>query len=159
MSSIEEVFEENRGKLFAYILRMTGNIDTAHDILQESITRCMEHYRSREVSAALLFTVARNSLIDHVRKSGRFLSLEDCYADPCADQEYTAIIRDDYRNVLKGLQRLSEEERDILSMAVSSDFSYEEISLIMSMSVSNIKVKVHRARIKLKLYLEGKENA
>lgn len=157
MDSIVCMFEENRDKLFAYIFRMTGNSDTAHDILQESFTRCIEHYRGREVCSSLLFTIARNAIIDHSRKSGRYLSLEDCPADQHSDQEHAAIVRDSYQKVLKGLQTLGADERDILSMVASSGLSYEEISRIMEMSVSNIKVIVHRARIKLKSYLEGKE--
>lgn len=158
MESIERVFEENRAKLFAYLLRMTGSADTAHDILQESVARCIEHYRDREITSSLLFTIARNALIDGARKAGRYASLEDSHADPHAGPEHSAIVMDGFRRVLKGLQRLSADERDILSMAVSCDLSYDEISRIMGTSVSNIKVIVHRARIKLKKHLEGEEH-
>ncbi len=155
MSSMECLLDANRGKLFAYLLRVAGDSDTARDILQESVTRCIERYRDRDISLSLLFTVARNTFIDHVRKSGRNVVFEDLHADPRADQEHTAIVRDRFRKVLQGLQTLREDERDILSMVVSSDLSYEEISRVTAMSVSNVKVTVHRARIKLKKYLEG----
>jgi RNA polymerase sigma-70 factor, ECF subfamily len=155
MHSIEHIFEAHRDRLFAYLLRMTGNSETAHDILQESITRCMERYRGRDVSPSLIFTVARNAFIDHVRKNGRYAELDDSHPDPGASQEHMAIVKDDFQNVLKGLQSLSEEERDILSMVAGGVLPYDEIAVIMAMSVANIKVKVHRARLKLKQYLEG----
>jgi RNA polymerase sigma-70 factor (ECF subfamily) len=53
------------------------------------------------------------------------------------------------------MQTLSEDERDILSMVAGGGLSYDEIASVMAMSVANIKVKVHRARLRLKQYLEG----
>ena len=45
---------------------------------------------------------------------------------------------------------LAPEERDALSLAVSSDLSYREIAQITGTSEGNVKVRVHRARIKLR---------
>ena len=56
------------------------------------------------------------------------------------------------------LQKLDDDERDILSLILSSDLSYREIATIAGISEANVKVKVHRARIKLKKMLEGDEN-
>jgi RNA polymerase sigma-70 factor, ECF subfamily len=158
MHSIEHIFETYRGRMFAYLLRMTGSSDTAHDILQESVARCLERYRDREVSPSLLFTVARNAFIDHVRKNSRYAELDDEHPDPATGQEHAVITKDSFMNVLKGMQTLSEEERDILSMVAGGGLSYDEIAVVMAMSVGNIKVKVHRARLKLKQYLEGENH-
>jgi len=155
MHTIAHTVEEHGGRLFAYLLRLTGNRDTAHDILQESVTRCMERYAGREVSPSLLFTVARNAFIDHVRRNGRYAGLDDDHPDPAADQEHAAIVKDGFLKVLRGLQTLSDDERDILSMVAGGGLSYGEIAGIMSMSAGKVKVKVHRARLKLKEYLEG----
>lgn len=158
MRGIDKIFEENRSRLFAYLLRMTGSSDMAHDILQESITRCLDHYRDRDVSPSLLFTVARNAYIDHVRKSARNAVLEDVHADCRADQERDAIAKDRFRRVLMGMQELCEEDRDILSMVAGGDLSYGEISTVLGLSVANIKVRVHRARLRLRQYMEGDSN-
>ncbi len=130
----------------------------AHDILQESITRCLEHYRGRDVAPSLLFTVARNAYIDHVRKTARHIELDDVHADTHADQEQKAITKDRFRQVLRGMQELGEEDRDILSMVAGGDLSYAEISSVMGISVANIKVRVHRTRLRLRQYLEGENN-
>jgi RNA polymerase sigma-70 factor (ECF subfamily) len=151
---IETIFEENKGKLFSYLVRMAGNADTASDILQESVTRCMERYQDHAISPALLFTVARNALIDHMRRHSRHTGLEEGHRDDRADPERSLLIRDRYARVLAGLQRLDPEERDIISLVVSSGLSYRGIAAVMSMSEANIKVKVHRARLKLKSFLQ-----
>jgi RNA polymerase sigma-70 factor (ECF subfamily) len=158
MSCIKRVFEENRDRLFAYLLRMTGSRDMAHDILQESITRCFEHYRNRDIAPALLFTVARNAYIDHVRKTSRNIDLDDSHADEGPDLEHQAIAKERFRRVLRGIRELSEEDRDILSMVAGGDLSYGEISSVLDISVANVKVRVHRARLRLRHYMEGEGN-
>ncbi len=156
MDPFESVFETTRGKLFAYLLRMTRNGDTARDILQECARRCLEHYRGREITPPLLFAIARNLFVDHLRKASRLTLLEESHPDTLPSPERTAIVQDQFRRVLEGLQTLGQEERDILSMIVSSGLPYEEIARIQGTTVSNIKVKVHRARTKLRRYLEGR---
>ncbi len=154
MHPMETIFEENKGRLFSYLVRMTGDPDVARDILQESFTRCMERYDDREVVPALLFTVARNAFIDHLRRISRYTGLKDDERDTRADPEHALVTRDRCARVLAGLQRLNRDERDVLSMVVSSTLSYAEIAEVMCMSVANVKVKVHRARLKLRDYLE-----
>jgi RNA polymerase sigma-70 factor (ECF subfamily) len=59
-------------------------------------------------------------------------------------------VREDYRRVLTAMQKLAPEERDVLSLVVSSDLSYREIAKVTGTSEGNVKVRVHRARVKLK---------
>ncbi len=155
---IESIFEANKDRLFSYIVRMTGDADEAHDILQESIMRYMEHYGAENNSRALLFTIARNALIDHTRRRRvHLVELDDDHEDPCTGQEHALLVKDSYRQVLSGLQALADDERDILAMVVSSDLSYQEIAGVTGMSVANVKVKVHRARLRLRNLLKGEE--
>lgn len=60
------------------------------------------------------------------------------------------MVREDYRRVQAALQKLTPEERDALSLTISSDLSYREIARVTGASEGNIKVRVHRARMKLK---------
>jgi len=64
--------------------------------------------------------------------------------------ESRMMVREDYRRVLAAMQELEQEERDILSLVVSSGLSYREIARIAGTSEANVKVRVHRARVKLK---------
>jgi len=46
----------------------------------------------------------------------------------------------------KVLKLLDDDEKKLFIMAVADDLSYDEISRLTGISVSNIKVKIHRAR-------------
>jgi RNA polymerase sigma-70 factor (ECF subfamily) len=121
-------------------MRSTGDYYLSGDILQESFTRYLEKYGEEGPRPALLYTIARNAVVDGYRRQGRDTLLGDA-----KDQS-----REDYRRVLAAMQELKQEERDILSLVVSSRLPYREIARIAGTSEANVKVRVHRARVKLK---------
>jgi RNA polymerase sigma-70 factor (ECF subfamily) len=65
------------------------------------------------------------------------------------------MVREQYRQVLSAMQTLKTDERDILALTVSSQLSYRDISSIVGISESNVKVKVHRARAKLRQFIQA----
>lgn len=149
-----EFYKEHKDRLFAYLMRMTGDYYLSSDIMQESFTRYFEHYRDKGGSVSLLYTIARNTLFDHTRKQGRTTQLDSDQEDNSSDQEHALMVREEYRRVLGAMQRLEKDARDILTLAVSGVLSYREIASIAGISEANVKVKVHRARLKLKKILK-----
>ena len=148
-----EFYTKHKDRLFAYLMRMTGDYYLSSDIMQESFTRYLEHYGNKGESVSLLYTIARNALADHARKRGRTTQLDGDQEDSACDQEHALMVREEYRRVLGAIQRLEKNERDILALAVSGVLSYREIASIAGTSEANVKVKVHRARLKLKKIL------
>jgi len=131
-------------------MRSTGNYYLSGDILQESFTRYLEKYGEEGQNSALLYTIARNAVMDGYRKQGRDAPLLDEQEPSANNPETEMLVREDYRQVLAAMQKLEPEERDILSLVVSSDMPYREIARIAGTSEANVKVRVHRARVKLK---------
>jgi len=150
-------YENHKDKLFSYLMRMTGDYHLSGDIMQESFVRYLEHY-GQEDTPSLLYTIARNTFFDHVRRQKRSALIENDQRESYIDQDRVLMAREEYRRVLLALQKLEEDERDILSLILSSDLSYREIATIAGISEANVKVKVHRARLKLRKMLEGDEN-
>ncbi len=159
MEQYETFYQKHKTQIFNYLMRMTGEYYLASDILQESFTRCLEHYGKRPPSLALLFTIARNALFDSFRLQRRNRPLADEPSTGTVNQEQQLLIRDEYRRVLKAMQELSEDEREILALAITDGLSYLEIAAIVGISIGNVKVKVHRSRLKLRESLsKGDEN-
>jgi RNA polymerase sigma-70 factor (ECF subfamily) len=88
-----------------------------------------------------------------VRKEEHKTESKEDQADCSVDQERTLMVRQEYRHVLLAMEKLEKDERDLLAIAISGNFSYREIAAITGLSVANVKVKVHRARLKLKKIL------
>ena len=157
MRKFREFYQQERERLFAYLIRCTGDYYLAGDILQEAFTRYLEKYGQRRPSPALLYTIARNALIDGHRKQGRDTPLFEEPAQPQHNPEAHLAVREEYRQVLAAMQKLAAEEREALSLAISSDLSYREIARITGTSEANVKVRVHRARVKLRKVLNTGE--
>ncbi len=160
MNRFRQFYTDYRDKLFGYLLRKTGNAHIAADLAQETFTRYLERYKNHEQSPALLFTIGRNLFYDQTRQAqhqSRIIANEDIVQDMVADQEETYLARERSGKILAALEKLGDEERDILALVVSSVLSYQEIADIRKCSVANIKVKVHRARQKLKKILQEQQ--
>ncbi len=149
MEQFKSFYSAHKDRLFSYLLKRTGDYSLAADIMQESFTRYLEKY-GKEGSAALLYTIARHAVIDTFRR-------QDCGTQPLEerdhigpDQEANYLVRDECRRVLAALRNLEPDERDVLSLVVSSGLSYREIAVVTGLSEANVKIKVHRARLKLK---------
>ena len=150
MANFRAFYKKHRERLFAYLMRSTGDYYLSGDILQESFTRYLEKYGEDLLNPALLYTIARNAVVDGHRKKGRDSPLLDEQEPSPNNPETDMMVREDYRRVLAAMQELEPEERDILSLVVSSGLPYREIARISGTSEANVKVRVHRARVKLK---------
>lgn len=153
MEKFGSFYNDYRKTLFTYLMRMTGDYYLASDIMQESFTRYLENYTEKLPNASILFTIARNALFDHSRVRQRNVQLGEDLVDGSDNQEYGFMVKQEYRHVIAALQRLNEDERDILALAISDGISYRDIASIAGISVENVKVKVHRTRLKLKKIL------
>ena len=157
MTNFRAFYKEHRDRLFGYLMRSTGDYYFAGDILQESFTRFLEKYGDEGENPALLYTIARNAVVDGYRKQGRDTVLQDAQDNSRPNPESHVMVREDYRRVLDAMQELEQEERDILSLVVSSGLPYRKIARISGTSEANVKVRVHRARVKLKKMMKTGE--
>lgn len=155
MNRFKSLYNSHKDKLFAYLLKMTGDYQLSADLMQESFTRYLERYKDSEPSTSLLFTIGRNLIIDNARRRGSQVPYEEEKNASGMDQERSLMVREQYRRVLTAMQKLSETDRDILAMTVSSDLTYSKISKIIGISEANLKVRIHRSRLKLRVLLQA----
>ncbi len=132
-------------------LKLTGNSEDASDILQESYARMLEKYHDSPVKA-LLYRTGYNLFIDSKRKA-RHTSDSDEQLNYLSSSESTQdnmLLQERYSAVMRMMEKLSESERNLISLVTSGELSYREIGQITGLSEDNVKVKVHRIRKKLK---------
>ncbi len=144
----------HKNKLFSYLMRLTGDYHLSCDITQESFIRYCQRY-NEEKNVSLLYRIAKNAFLDILRKRKKDTLLDESQKDHSNNQEHTLIVREEYRRVIKAMQKLNEDERDLLSLVLNGDLSYHEIAELTGTSEGNVKVKVHRARVRLKTILQG----
>lgn len=143
--------------VFRFIVKNLRHEEDARDVVQTAFEKL---WRNREEvdgskSKSFLFTVAYNSMIDHLRKVKRVYLKEEF-------KEEARILSRPINNTKeileRALARLSETQRSLVLLKDYEGYNYEEIGQIMNLSESQVKVYLHRARLQLKDYLVKVEN-
>lgn len=154
MDKFGAFFARHRERLFGYLMRLTGDYDLSGDLLQETFTRYLSAYGNRNENPTLLYTIARNALLDLRRKQSRSVDSNLEPQDPRGDPERRFLVREEYRQMMTALQRLKEDDRELLSLAATGELKYRQIADILGSSENGVKVRIHRARLRLRQILE-----
>jgi RNA polymerase sigma factor (sigma-70 family) len=165
-SAFSHIVDRHKDRAYNLAFRICGNREEAEEIAQDSFLkafRSLKGFKMKSSFSTWLYRIVYNTSISHVRirKKG-ILSLEDFPADatdfigsnPSEDEAEI-----EYRSSLINftLQKITDEERGLISLYYYEEMSTEEISDVTGISKSNIKVKLFRARQKMMEIIEKVE--
>jgi len=154
-----EFYTAYKSKLYKYLIYKSGDPDLAQEIVQESFARHFQHYGQQAAgSPALLFTIARNTLVDaqRYRNKHRPLSLYTVPSQVEPIQEATVVGREQMEKVVAAIEKLQKRDRQMLKLAVTG-VPYQEIATTHEVSIANVKIRIHRARKRLQKLLTEEE--
>jgi len=138
--------------LRAFAISLSGNVDRADDLVQETLLRALVNIDSFEPGtnlSAWLFTILRNHFRSEYRKRRREVDDGDgTYAESLKSQPEQEA-RVEFREFRAALAKLPSDQREALILVGASGFSYEEAAGICGCAVGTIKRRVNRARTRL----------
>jgi RNA polymerase sigma-70 factor, ECF subfamily len=138
--------------LRAFAISLSGNVDRADDLVQETLLRALVNFDSFEPGtnlSAWLFTILRNLFRSEYRKRRREVEDGDgTYAESLKSQPEQEA-RVEFREFRAALAKLPGDQREALILVGASGFSYEEAAGICGCAVGTIKSRVNRARTRL----------
>ena len=143
--------------VYRFILKNIGNEEDAKDVVQGAFEKMWVSRQQvdNERRKSFLFTVAYNTMIDHIRKNKRVVLKEDFNESA----KTTNRQQHDSKKVLnEALNRLNETQRSLVMLKDYEGYSYEEIGKITGLNESQVKVYLHRARLQLREYIVKPEN-
>src|ERR687890_2204125 len=138
--------------LRAFAISLSGNIDRADDLVQETLLRAIANIDSFQPGtnmSAWLFTILRNLFRSEYRKRRREVEDTDgSYAESLKShpEQQSRVEFEEFR---EALAKLPPDQREALILVGASGFSYEEAAAICECAVGTIKSRVNRARIRL----------
>ena len=138
--------------VYRFILKNIKNEDNARDVVQDAFAKMWEKHKdiSFKKSKSYLFTTAYHTMIDHIRKNERMISLEqNSYTEHKFEAGYS-----DLKEILdEAVDKLPEIQRSVLLLRDYEGYSYKEIGEVTNLNESQVKVYIYRARIYMKNYL------
>ena len=135
--------------LVSYATDLTGRLDVAREVVQETFVRlCSADRESVEPRLAQwLFTVSRNLATDHRRKERRMSLLDhdrtDAFASPAPPPGDAAEREDTVSAVLKCLASLPPVQQEAIRLKFQHGLSYKEIGEVMNLTVTNVGFILH----------------
>ncbi len=150
--------------VYTYGLRLTrGDRDAAEDLMQETFLRAHRFWGTYERGTnmkAWLFTICRNTYLHEQRRSRtrRETTMTDLDTSPDTlalppdlgaartdpEREFFAGLIDE--EVVKSIDALPGEYREVLVLSDLGDLTYSEISTVLGIPVGTVKSRLFRAR-------------
>jgi RNA polymerase sigma-70 factor (ECF subfamily) len=149
--------EQHRQRVYSFAYYSLRAKEDAEDVTQEVFIKLWQHWQKVDHGklGAWLMRVARNAVIDHVRKQRPAQANLDHYAD-VDDQagrsdEASEIDRQIFKDQLQlAIKSLDDPFRSIVVMRDVQGLNYADIQASLSISESQVKVYLHRGRRKLR---------
>jgi RNA polymerase sigma-70 factor (ECF subfamily) len=139
---------------FAYRLRDRG---TAEDLTQATFERALRAWSRfdprRGSEATWLITIARNLLIDHLRRdrSDRLAPIDEDLLPTVAGPEERSTTS---AELLGALWQLSDRDREVVALRYGGDLTGPEIASMLGLSLANVQQILSRSLRKLRQLLE-----
>ena len=147
---LEPLMRRHEGPLIRYAARITGDVDRARDVVQETFLRLLSDSRVEDDRVgAWLFTVCRRRALDVARKERRMRTLTQAQADSqaSADPAPPAAVqrRETLGRTLKVLRGLPLSQQEVVRLKFQNGFTYRQIAGITGLSVGNVGFLIHTA--------------
>ena len=144
-------------KVYNLALRMCGNPEDAADAAQEAFLAAwkgLPNFRGEAGFSTWLYRLTSNAAIDHLRRTRRQreeASLDDealrlDAVDDAPSPQARAEGEELRAAVLSGLNQLSDDHRQALTLRELQELSYEEIAAILEVDLGTVKSRISRAR-------------
>ncbi len=142
--------DQFQGPLIAYTARLTEDLESARDVVQDAFLRLLrEGPSARDKLAPWLYTVCRNRAFDIRRKEQRMTPLSEAASQTCESREpaQTTVLehRESLDQVLQLVGTLPESQQEVVRLKFQSGLSYREIAAITGLSVTHVGVLIHTA--------------
>jgi RNA polymerase sigma-70 factor, ECF subfamily len=170
--AFEILYERYHASVLSYLYRMLGNLEDVESIAQEVFLRAFRFaptYRFPQKFSTWLFTITRNLAINYSRRRKRSpvrnvteLNLEgvDISGDPWqVAQRATDDVekQEEIARVLKALDDLPNDQKEVIVLGVFQDLSYAEMEEITGTKAVTLRSRMFHGLKRLARMISAKE--
>jgi RNA polymerase sigma-70 factor (ECF subfamily) len=163
-TAFAEIYDQCQPAIYRYIFYKVGDNATAEDLTSEVFVRLVERidrftYRGRPL-LAWLYTIARNLITDHHRRSQKVpqLELDKQIIVDTVDIEETIEDRQARRRVVAAISRLTEDQRQVILLRFIEGLDNTAVACALGKSINAVKALQHRGLASLRRILDQDEN-
>ncbi len=158
-SAFGELVQRYQDRLYSAVVHILGSRSDAEDVVQDAFIQAyvkLDTFKQNSRFYTWLYRIAFNVSISRRRRRRIEVSVDEGRemtgsepVDDCAAPE-ARLEEEERREQLEvAMSRLTYEHREIIVLRHMEDFSYEEISEVLEISVGTVRSRLHRARAAL----------
>jgi len=154
-SGLRDIYDSYGNMIYSLFLSRVHRHQDAEDLTSDFFLKLWsiaDQYRAGNGHRSWLHTIARNMAIDHMRRHGREIPVEDA-SEVCPGALTETVTAED--NVLSEmsaaqlLSGLAEEEREIVQLHIAAELTFREIAEILKRPLGTVAWKYRNAISKL----------
>ena len=154
-SALADIIHTYKDGLILYLSGIVGDIVTAEELTEEVFVKLVlkrPRFHNGSSFKTWLYTVARNTAIDHLRRNKRIhIPLEECpHLAGEEDLERSYIHQEEKLLMHRCMKQLKPEYRQVLWLSYFEGFSYQQIGRVMKKTTHGVETLAYRARVALK---------
>ena len=153
---LEEIYNKYQKVIFGIAFGILKNKDDAEDIVQLVFIKLhtLDNSKLPENNIpSWLYTITKNETLQFLRKQKNNIDLDSIYDLEAPNSEINKLIAQETYNKL--ISNLSSKEKEIVSLKIISNLSFEQISEILGEKTGTIKWRYYKAIYNLKLILSN----
>ncbi len=172
--AFDAIYERYHARVYTYLFRRIKTRETVDELFQAVFMKLHQargYFDSNQKLAPWVFTICKNTLIDHYRSDGQaiLLGLRPSSSTPLA-REYSShenaetVLSESIESktgYLNLTQHLDSADSALIEMRFKNDLEYDEIASKLNLSESTVRKRLSRALkfMRSKLLAHNKEKA
>ena len=152
LENIKIVYDKYFKDVYKYVLSLTQNQDLAEELTQETFFKAVKSIDTFDGRCTLfvwLCQIAKNTYFTHYQKSKRYSSIEEQTLETAECFEQVFVNQESAFEIHKVLHKLDEPYKEVFSLRVFGELSFQQIGLLFNKTESWARVTYHRAKIKI----------
>jgi RNA polymerase sigma-70 factor (ECF subfamily) len=138
-----------------YAWALLRNRQDADDLVHDTLVRALDHLPQRREDADLrawLFTIMHNLFVSQLRrlKTRRDAVNPDHFDDTTIGPHAVQEDRLRWRDLLRGLDSLPEEQRTVILLVSVEDLSYGDVARVLGIPIGTVMSRLSRGRERLR---------
>jgi len=159
-----QLYEEHFNKIYRYVALRIGDKTEAEDMTQQVFLNALKSISSFKWKgvpfAAWLFRIAHNQVVDYLRKKSKqaTVPLDESLVSSDSNPQLMAEHSLDVEQLLLATRRLTEAQRQVISLRFAGELSINQVAKIMGKSQGAVKALQHSAIVALRKTLLAGNN-
>ena len=146
-----QLYEEHFNRIYRYVALRIGDKTEAEDMTQQVFLKALQSISSFKWKgipfSAWLFRIAHNQVVDYLRKKTKqaTVPLDESLASGDSNPQLMAEYSLDIERLLSATKRLTEAQREVISLRFAGELSTAQVAKVMGKSQGAVKALQHSA--------------